>query len=172
MKTSAVIRTVVAILLFGPVASCNLDRPVGPEGPVLLADVPGQYVAVIFDVAVPGAVSRILDLEEPGSLTMRLNANGSTTGRMFIPEGARRPGFPNGGPALDVSLEGTWSFDEGDREVDFDPDADLFLRDMTFFASKVGGGVRLLGRREFAADVEVTIIMDQQILAQTAGTAE
>ncbi|MNC92474.1 hypothetical protein D3C83_89090 [compost metagenome] len=83
-------------------------------------------------------------------LFINLNANGSTTGTLFIPEGN------TDGSDLTVNLAGTWSI--SGNVVTFDQGADTFVRDMEFVfdgdalvADETFGGTRIQVTLERAA---------------------
>jgi hypothetical protein len=62
-----------------------------------------------------------------GSLTLNLDADGTTTGHLFVPGGGEA------GEDLDLDLPGTWTLT--DSTVTFtQPDSDTFVRDISFTA--------------------------------------
>src|SRR6188768_3220932 len=96
---------------------------------VALNDVVRSYSAQLFMTTVGGTTTD--QLARGATLTMTLSADRTTSGRLFVPGGAE-----NGGN-LDVSLAGTFSFDDARDAVAFSLPADTFLRDMTFTAGKL-----------------------------------
>jgi hypothetical protein len=72
-------------------------------------------------------------LADGATINITLNADGTTTGRLFVPEGSP------GGVDWDEDLAGTWAF--WGRWVTFDHPARTFLRDMSFMveANRLSG---------------------------------
>lgn len=100
--------------------------------------VAGGYHATTL-VVIQGSSSTDL-LLGGGLLTLNLDENGTTSGRLFIPGGGE------GGGDLDVDLPGTWTL--ADSTVTFvQPDSDTFIRDMPFTAQRN----RLRGEETFAS---------------------
>lgn len=85
-----------------------------------MAAVAGSYTLVALSSTETTGVTDWVDAG--ATVTLNLQANGTTTGRLFI------PGAEDDGSDLDLDLTGTWSLDDG--EVELDHDADTFLRDM------------------------------------------
>jgi hypothetical protein len=113
-----------SLLLLGVVAlmSCRVGDPFAPT----VANMAGAYTAhalVIADTA--GAIDWI---DAGGSLTLTLSANGSLSGRLFLPGGAA------GGGDLDEDMAGNW-FLIG-HTISFGQAAQTFVRDMDFTADQ------------------------------------
>lgn len=107
----------------------------------------GSYQATTFTVKEGAAPTE--DLLAGGSfLNLTLTAAGTTSGRVFVPDGAE------GGGDFDADLTGTWML--VGKEVTFDHDADTFVRDMPFVA-KVG---QLTGQRGFGSDT-VRVVLER-----------
>ncbi len=101
-----------------------------------LTDVAGSYSATTLTTQ---EASVITDLLAQGSLlNVVLNADGTTTGRLFVPNGGEQGGD------FDADLAGTWVL-HGDT-VEFDHTADTFVRDMPF----VFQNNRLTGEQTFS----------------------
>ncbi len=77
-----------------------------------------------------------------------LAADGTTTGRLFVPGGAE------GGGDLDADLTGTWTLDGS--TVTFSQTADTFIRDATFTASRN----RLTGEGVFQG-LAIRLVLDK-----------
>lgn len=121
--------------------ACNDDNAFAPGG-VEEADLVGSFEATRFNTTIEGATTD--QLARDAELTIALAADGTTTGRLFIPEG------DEDGSDLDASLAGTWSLAPASHQVTFDqPVADTFVRDMTFLAGRAGGAVELRGEETF-----------------------
>ena len=76
-------------------------------------------------------------LEDGAFVQLSLAANGTTTGRLFV------PGAEEGGSDMDVDLTGTWTL-HGET-VRLKHSADTFLRDMPLTTQ----GSRLIGDQSF-----------------------
>lgn len=130
-------------------AACGDDNGVGPE-PITQSTVAGSYEATTLDVTIGGETTD--ELAGEAALSLNLAANGSTSGRLFVPEG------DEDGSDLEASLAGTWTFDDSTREVEFEHEADTFVRDMTFRAARGPEGLLLAGTETFdEATVEVVL---------------
>ena len=112
------IRRGVALCLAVGLAACGDDNDGGFSPTV--DDVAGSYSATAFTLGT-------VDLLALGAtVTATLDADGSTSGQLFVPGGA-----PNGD--LDESLEGTWSL--SGTTVTFNPSASTVLTDVDFAAA-------------------------------------
>lgn len=112
----------VAVCLALSIAACGDDDPFNPT----VDNVAGSYTASTFTIEndLLGAV----DLLAAGAtVSATLDADGTTTGRLFIPDVA-------GGGEVDVDLAGTWAL-AGDT-VTFSQTEDSFIRDVDFVASE------------------------------------
>ena len=137
-----------ALALAGVVTlgACD-DEATGPD----LEVVAGTYTATTFNVTEDGSATQdILDLG--GMITMTLNANGTTTGALFVPGG-----LEGGGDFL-ADLEGTWDMDD-DGRVTFDHEADTFLRDVAFDFDEDDG---TLVTTDFAGDAEFDVVLTRE----------
>lgn len=100
----------------------------------------GAFGALTFTTVDSGNVTDLLDAG--ASISLRLNADGTTEGELFI------PGAGEDGSDVDESLAGTWHLAGG--TVTLEHDADTFLREMQF--TIVGG--RLEGDRTFGQSAD------------------
>lgn len=124
-----------------------------PE-PITAADLVGSYTATEFTLSSGGDETDVLDAG--GVLTLSLNANGTTTGRLFIPESvAGEEG------ALDADLTGTFTFDEQEATITFEHASDTFLRDTTFLVVSNEGIIELRGNEAFSG-VNIEVVLTQQ----------
>ena len=85
-----------------------------------------MYTASRLETVSGGITTNQLD--GGATLTLQLAANGTTTGRLFLPGGG------DGGGDLDESLAGTWTL--AGSSVDLTEAADTFLRDIVLTASE------------------------------------
>jgi hypothetical protein len=67
-------------------------------------------------------------LQTGGSLVISLHPDGTTSGRLFLPQGGEN------GQDLDVDLVGTWSLTG--NKVQFQQEGDTFVRDVQFTAAR------------------------------------
>ena len=112
------------------VAACGNDN-----SPVSPLTVTGTYTATQLSTTTGGVTTN--QLIAGASVTLVLAADGTTVGRLFVPASTT--------PAVDVALNGTWNFSNGD--IDLTSSADTFLRDMLFRIS----GNSLIGDQTFGA---------------------
>lgn len=94
--------------------------------------IPGEYRATILTATENGATTDYL--KEGVSLNITLNEDGTTTGRLSVPDDVE---------PIDASMAGRWTV-RGDT-VRFEQSADTFVRDVPFLARDG----RLLGDRSF-----------------------
>lgn len=113
--------------------------------------VAGTYTATTFTVTEDGSAAEDI-LALGGTLTMTLNANGTTTGSLFVPGG-----LAGGGDFL-ADLEGTWDMDN-DGRITFDHEADTFLRDVAFDFDEDDG---TLVTTEAAGDAQFDLVLTRQ----------
>jgi hypothetical protein len=88
--------------------------------------VTGTYTASTFTLTTTSSTTNLLVGGSTVSVT--LAADGTTTGRLFIPGGAEN------GADFDADLTGTWTLTGS--TVTFDQSADTFIRDVEFIAGK------------------------------------
>lgn len=131
---------------------CGDDDATGPDGGVTEADLVASYEATTFTSTVDGESTDLL--VAGGEFVVSLDGDGSTSGHIFVPGGGE-----DGGD-FDVSLEGTWTFDEGNQEVAFQHEADTFLRNMTVSAVPVDGEVELRGEETFSGNT-IEVVLQQ-----------
>lgn len=144
--------TLSLLLLAAGATACDDDVGTGFE-PIEKPDVIGEYRATTFDLTVGGETAD--QLARGAELTIDLNADGSTTGQLFVPDGAED------GDDLDVSLAGSWSFDDQAKTVTFDQEADTFVRDMTFTVVRADGDVELRAERDFGEET-IEVVLEEQ----------
>ncbi len=106
----------------------------------------GTYAATEFTLS--GEVSGDV-LAAGGSLSITLNADGSTSGSVFVPAAL------NDGQDFTASLAGTFTITDG--SVTFTQDADTFVRDITWEVD----GTRLRGAGTFSG-VTITVVLTRQ----------
>jgi hypothetical protein len=116
-----------------------------PEAPTF-DEVVGTYEATLFTTRI--GVATVDQLEAGASITLVLAPDGSTTGRLFVPEGNED------GSDFDASLAGTWLLN--DRTVTLDHATDTFMRDMSYRAD----GTRLTGEETFG-DVRISVVLSK-----------
>jgi len=115
-----------------------------------LNDLVRSFNAEMFTVTERGTITNLLS--QGASLTITLNSDHTTSGRLVV------PGAGEGGGSLDVSLAGTFSFDDAQDAVVFTHSADTFLRDMTFTAGRLTGHLTLAAEASFSgADVVLVL---------------
>lgn len=142
---------VLAALIASLVACADDDNPAGLDGhrdPRLIGGwlagpADGDTFGAIVFTADTAAISRDL-IAEGGSIELSLAADGSTTGRLFIPD----PAVPDGSNDVVEDLAGTWTASDG--VLTLSQPADTFLRDLRFefrddrlVADRRFGGVRV-----------------------------
>jgi len=110
--TVSLLRIVAVAGLLATASACSEDDPLGPE------DVAGSYTATTFTAATTDV------LAAGGSIAVTLNANGTTTGLLFVPASV------TGGAALSVDLAGTFQL-IGNR-VRFDLNTASFVENVDF----------------------------------------
>jgi hypothetical protein len=121
-----------------------------PMSPITRADITGDYAASTFTVRSGGTTIDLLALGATLNITLR--DDGTTTGRLFV------PGGDEDGSDLDANLDGTFLFDDRTDEVTFRQDADTFVRDVTFTASRTGRAVQLEAEETFS-DVTLRVVL-------------
>ena len=148
-----VLRAATAALMVLAIGACDDDDPPAGPDPIEESEVVGSYEATLFELTADGITVDLL--EEGAELTLTLAADGTTTGQLFVPEGGEE------GEDLDEALDGTWTFDEEAATVEFTQDADTFVRDVTFDAVRVDGGIRL-DAEETSDEGTVAVQLTQQ----------
>ncbi|MGH2356601.1 MAG: hypothetical protein ACRDGJ_01135 [Candidatus Limnocylindria bacterium] len=123
-------RSAVALGLIASLVACGSDSFTPTQETVA-----GSYSATTFTAASGAGTLDLLGLG--ASVTVTLAADGTTTGRLFVPGGGE------GGEDLDEDLTGTWTLDGS--TVTFSQTADTFIRDAAFTA----GRDRLTGEGTF-----------------------
>ena len=109
----------------------------------------GNFGTIVFTTTTAGSPEVTDWLAQGGSLTMTLNEDGTTAGRLFV------PGADEDGGDFDEDLTGTWSLSDG--VVTFDQPADTFIRDMAF---EYADG-RLNGEETFG-DTTIRVILQRR----------
>lgn len=128
---------VVPALVALAFAGCD-DDPTAPPAPI------GAYEATTFTATQGGTTTDVL--AAGGSLTITLTPQGSTTGRLFIPDAVTGEGD------FDSDLAGTWT--QTGATVQFSHTADTFVRDMPFTVQ----GATLVGDRTFG-DLRIRVTL-------------
>ena len=118
----ALISRMFALGITVVLAACGGDDGFEPS----VETVAGSYAASTFTVTTPAGAANLLATGALVSVT--LAADGTKTGRLFVPNGA------DDGSDLDEDLAGTWSL--SGSTVTFNQGADTFLRDVQFTASQ------------------------------------
>lgn len=121
--------------------SCRVGDPFAPT----VDKMAGTYIAhqmVTVDTA--GFVNW---LDAGGSLTLTLSADGSLSGRLFLPGGAA------GGGDLEADMAGSWLLIG--HTIQFGQVADTFVRDMDFIADQD----RISGDQYFGTSLRVIIVL-------------
>lgn len=135
MQRLKAVSAVVAVV----VVACDATGPTPT-----MADVAGEYVATRL-VTVAGEVETDR-LAGGAEVTLTLDADGTTSGRLFV------PGGDEDGSDYDVPLTGTWALAQ--YTVTLEHPADTFLRDMSF----IYADGRLEGSETFMDErVEITL---------------
>jgi hypothetical protein len=98
------------------------DDPFSPT----VENVSGSYTASTFTITTAGSTTNLLI--GGSTVTVTLAADGSTTGRLFVPGGSE-----NGGD-IDADLAGTWTLTGS--TVTFGQSSDTFIRDIPFTAGR------------------------------------
>lgn len=132
------------------------DSPTDPgsDDGITQADLVGNYTATVFETTDGSGTTD--ELEAGGTLQIALAADGTTTGRLFIPDGAEEGGD------FHEALDGTWSF-QAPSTVTLDMPSDTFVRDLTYTAKGMdaGGYFRLEAEGTFS-DVTVRVLLQRR----------
>ena len=124
MLTKRTLMLAATVLVLGA-AACEDDDDL--DDPTL-ASLAGNFEARgetgVFSVTIGGLPVDVLDAG--GFVELSLEADGTTTGRLFF------PGGDEDGGDLDETLDGTWSLREDDDDwvVELSHESDTFLRDV------------------------------------------
>ena len=108
--------------------------------------VAGSYTGTTFTLTSSAGTTDLLALG--ATVTVTLVSDGTTTGRLFVPNGAE-----DGGD-LDADLAGTWAL--VGNTVTFSQTADTFIRDVAFTA----GPNRLTGEDTFSG-VTIRLVLSK-----------
>lgn len=153
---------VAAAVLAAVLAACATDSPGGTDAgvdPALVGswlaasgtgDGPAGEYGVISFTADTAEIFRDI-IAEGGSIHLQLLADGTTAGRLFIPD----PAVPDGSNDVDADLGGTWSVTDG--VLTMDQEVDTFIRDLPFLVD----GDRLVGDHRFGG-VHVRVVLVRQ----------
>jgi hypothetical protein len=116
--------TMTRLIAFSALAflGCDSDDPFTPS----VDNVAGTYTATTFTTTAAGVTTD--HLAAGASVELTLSADGSTSGRLFVPDAGEEGGD------FEANLVGSWTID--DQSVVLDHDADTFLRDVTFTAAR------------------------------------
>lgn len=112
------------------------------DGDRAATNVAGTYGATVIETDEGG--QKVDQLATGASITLTLNADGSTTGHFFVPESEEED------TPFDTDLTGTWTRD--DDTIAFSHDADTVLREIDFM---VGDG-ELTGTFDGAVRIVLT----------------
>lgn len=123
--------------------ACGDDDSFSPT----VETVAGSYTATTFTVS--SVVGSVNLLGGGATVTLDLATDGTTTGRLFVPEGELD------GSDLDADLTGTWSLT--DSTVTFEQSADTFIPDVDFIASSN----RLTGEGTFSGGTLLLVLTKQ-----------
>ena len=123
--------------------ACGDDDSFSPT----VETVAGSYTATTFTVS--SVVGSVNLLAGGATVTLDLATDGTTTGRLFVPEGELD------GSDLDADLTGTWSLT--DSTVTFEQSADTFIPDVDFIASSN----RLTGEGTFSGGTLLLVLTKQ-----------
>jgi hypothetical protein len=152
MRAAVILGLAVAL---GGMSACD-DDPVHPQE-ISRAELVGRFEATTIHVDPAGAEAPIDVLEElGGELEVTLNADGTTTGHIFV------PGADEEGGSLDESLTGTFTFDEDTGEVTFEQGADTFVRDLTFQSVRSDGTIELRADETLATGDAFEVVLRLQ----------
>ena len=125
-------RATIVLTLALALGSCGGEDPFSPT----VESVTGSYAATSLTLTSSVGTTDLLTLGSTVALT--LAADGTTSGRLFV------PGGDDDGGDLDVDLAGTWTL--SGSTVTFNQTGDSFIRDLDFAA----GPDQLNGQGEFS----------------------
>ena len=120
----------------------------GDSGPTIQSQqsVAGTYVATTLLTTTSGVTTNLLNAG--ATITLVLNADGTTSGRLFVPASIST--------AIDQQLTGTWSFFDA-TDIDLASNSDTFLRDMLFTVT----GNALFGDQTFGS-TRIQVVLTKQ----------
>jgi len=133
-------RRIPPLLALVAVVACNAD-PFFPSAKNMSGDYTAHFISTTDS---SGTVDWIA---AGASLTLSLGADGSASGRLFVPGGAA------GGGDLDADMAGTWLLVGG--TITFGQTADTFVRNMDFVPSRN----RLSGDHTFSDGTRVQVVL-------------
>jgi hypothetical protein len=141
INSATIRRAIRGVGLFAVLASFGCDDSSGP------ASAAGTYTATSFTSTPTGGAPRN-EIAAGSTIDLVLTPGGTTSGHFHLAAFA-------GDPAVDFDLTGTWTI--VGSTVDFEHDADTFIRDMDFTFD----GNTLVGDRTFTGGrVQVTLTRD------------
>ena len=124
------------------IAACGDNGPNVPNQ----QSVAGTYVATTLLTTSGGVTTN--QLAAGSTITLTLNADGTTSGRIFVPASTA--------PQVDQSLAGTWTFFNA-TDIDLASNTDTFLRDMLFTVA----GNTLTGDQTFGS-TRIQVVLTKQ----------
>lgn len=132
----------LAVLLVLALGACGDDEAEAPPPappPIGLLDLPGSYTATTFTITTDMEADVLV---AGGELALTMEADFSTSGRLFIPAGTA--GMEE---ALDLSLEGEWDFNSIARVVTLDVNEGppTFLDAVALQPERAAGTIQLSG---------------------------
>lgn len=132
-------------------AACGSDAA-GPDArQAAMQQVAGSYAAAesygALSFTTTASGETIDWLAAGASIEVVLGADGTTTGRLYV------PGIEEDGGDWEADLMGSWTLDDG--TVHFVHEADTFVRDMPFRVK--GGGLE--GTATFGGETEVRVVL-------------
>jgi hypothetical protein len=128
-------RAIVALTLALALGSCGGEDTFSPT----VESVAGSYTASSLTLVSSVGTTDLLALGS--TVAISLDANGTTSGRLFV------PGGDDDGSDLDVDLAGTWTL--SGSTVTFNQTGDSFIRGVEFTA----GPDQLNGEGEFSGAI-------------------
>lgn len=143
------VRAAGLALALAATGACYGDGPSLPEPEQALVGTytaEGTFGAVVFTTQEPGGSETVDWLARGASIRLVLNADMTTTGRLFV------PGADEDGGDIDEDLVGTWSLHGG--VVRLSHEADTFLRDLDLTVD----GNRLVGEHTWSRTVHVELV--------------
>jgi hypothetical protein len=140
MRTT-ILRAGVIFAIGAAMTACGSDST-APD-----ASIAGSYTATEF--VTTGGSGQRNELLAGSTVTMVLNANGTTSGHLHV-------AASGSSPALDADMAGTWT--RSGNVVDFTQAADTFVRDMAFTLQTTGSKWVLIGDQGFSGTrVQLTL---------------